>query len=210
MTPAPFSGVALDPLLQQVQLSPAEGLAAIRTADPGFDPAAFLARARQAFVALQAAWQARDVDTARGFMSPGLYFSWNAQVEQMAEQHRRNVLEGLRVDRIEPVRVLQGRVFDDVTVRIDATCADYEVDEATQRIVFGDKTARPFTEYWTFQRAVVVKSGERSLLDKVCPNCGAPLDVTQLGECRYCKAAVTSGRFDWVLSRIEQQEEFAG
>jgi hypothetical protein len=34
--------------------------------------------------------------------------------------------------------------------------------------------------------------------------------LTQLGECRYCKAAITSGKFDWVLSRIEQEEGDAG
>jgi predicted lipid-binding transport protein (Tim44 family) len=209
IAPAPFSGIALDPLLDQVQLPPDEGLAEIRGSDPSFDPGAFIARVKQAFATLQDAWQARDVDTGRGFMSPGLYFSWSAQVEQMRDEHRRNVLEGMRIDRVIPVRVLHGHVFDDVTVRIDATCADYEIDETSGRIVFGDKTPRPFTEYWTFQRAIGTKTGERSLLDKVCPNCGAPLDVTQLGECRYCKAAVTSGRFDWVLSRIEQQEEYS-
>lgn len=209
IAPAPFTGLTLDPLLDQVVLPPEQGLAAIKAADPAFDEHAFIARAEQAFVALQAAWQARDVNPARDFMSPGLYFSWSAQVEQLTEQHRRNVLEGLHTDAIAPVRVLHGHVFDDVTLRIDATCADYEIDETTQRIVFGDKTPRPFTEFWTFQRAVGTKTGAHGLLDKTCPNCGAPLEVTQLGECRYCKAAVTSGRFDWVLSRIEQQEEYA-
>jgi predicted lipid-binding transport protein (Tim44 family) len=208
MVPAPFIGVSIDPLLDQVQMDPQQGLAAIKSTDPGFDPKAFLSRVQEAFSALQTAWQAREVDTARAFMSPGLYFSWSAQVEQMSEQHRRNILEGLRIDRVTPVRVLHGHVFDGVTVRIDATCADYEVDEGTQRVVFGDKTPRPFTEYWTFQRAVGTKTGAHALFDKVCPNCGAPLDVNQLGECKYCKAAVTSGRFDWVLSRIEQEEEF--
>jgi hypothetical protein len=35
------------------------------------------------------------------------------------------------------------------------------------------------------------------------------LALTQIGECRYCKAAVTSGRFDWVVSRIEQEDDVA-
>jgi predicted lipid-binding transport protein (Tim44 family) len=210
MAPAQFDGVALDPLLDQVEMPPEAGLAAIHAADPAFDEAAFLARVQQAFLALQTAWEARQVDTARGFMSPGLYFSWSAQVEQMTEDHRKNILEGMRVDRVTPVRVLHGRVFDDVTVRVDATCADYEVDETTGKVVFGDRTPRSFAEFWTFQRGVGAKTGAKGLLDKVCPNCGAPLDVTQIGECRFCKAAVTSGQFDWVLSRIEQQEEFSG
>jgi hypothetical protein len=34
--------------------------------------------------------------------------------------------------------------------------------------------------------------------------------LTQLGECRYCKAAITSGGFDWAVSRIEQEDGEAG
>ena len=101
-------------------------------------------------------------------------------------------------------------VDDDPGVRSAISRAlrvDYEVDEATGNVVFGSKRSEPFTEYWTFQRAVGVQTGANSLLDKKCPNCGAPLDVNQIGECKYCKAAVTSGRFDWVLSRIEQAED---
>jgi hypothetical protein len=30
------------------------------------------------------------------------------------------------------------------------------------------------------------------------------------GICEYCESRVTSGQFDWVLSRIEQDEVYAG
>jgi len=93
-------------------------------------------------------------------------------------------------------------------VRVDAVCADYEVDDTTKKIVFGDRRPQPFTEYWTFQRGVGVKtSGTDGTFEKKCPNCGGPLTVNAVGECTYCKAAVTSGKFDWVLSRIEQAED---
>jgi hypothetical protein len=95
-------------------------------------------------------------------------------------------------------------------VRMTATCADYEVDEKTGRMIFGSRSPSQFVEYWTFQRSVGVQTTDRSILDRVCPNCGAPLEINQVGECRYCRAAVTSGRFDWVLSRIEQEDEYAG
>ena len=44
-----------------------------------------------------------------------------------------------------------------------------------------------------------------------CPNCGAPLDnVNMAGNCQYCGGKITRGDFDWVLSRIEQDESYAG
>jgi hypothetical protein len=30
------------------------------------------------------------------------------------------------------------------------------------------------------------------------------------GDCAYCGARITSGEFDWVLSRIEQDESYVG
>ena len=45
-------------------------------------------------------------------------------------------------------------------------------------------------------------------VDPSCPNCGASLDINMTGHCAYCKAKVTSGEFDWVLSRIEQDEVY--
>jgi len=43
-----------------------------------------------------------------------------------------------------------------------------------------------------------------------CPHCGAPLKIGMAGTCEYCRAKVTSGEFDWVLSRIEQDEAYGG
>jgi hypothetical protein len=116
------------------------------------------------------------------------------------------VMENLVVRNIEPIRVIHGRVFDDLTVRITAAAADFEVDKS-DKIVFGDRSVRPFNEDWTFQRSVgVATSNKPGTLENTCPSCGAPVSLTQIGECRYCKAAVTSGKFDWVVSRIEQED----
>ena len=46
--------------------------------------------------------------------------------------------------------------------------------------------------------------------EPVCSNCGAPLAVTQSGECSHCNAHVTLGEFDWVLSKIEQDDSYRG
>src|SRR5215472_1737082 len=205
-----FRGVTTAAAFGAAEMDPATGLATIRAEDPTFDSDAFRGRAQQAFFALQQAWQDRDLHASRPFMSPGLYLGWSSQVRQLIELHKKNVLDGLRVDGIDIVKVVHGAAFDDVTVRVAATCADYEVDEGNGRVIFGDRTPRGFREYWTFQRSVGAQSTGRSILDKVCPNCGAPLEINQVGECRYCKAAVTSGRFDWVLSRIEQEDDYAG
>ena len=43
-----------------------------------------------------------------------------------------------------------------------------------------------------------------------CPSCGAPLDLTMAGNCERCGIHLTLGEFDWVLSKIEQDESYSG
>ena len=205
-----FRGATTAAAFGAAVMDPQTGLATIHGEDPSFDAGAFRRRAVQAFMALQQAWQDRDLTSSRPFMSPGLYLGWSSQVQQLIDLHKKNILDGLHVDGVDVVKVVHGSAFDDVTVRVAATCADYEVDERNGRMIFGSKSPSQFVEYWTFQRSVGTQTTGRSILDKVCPNCGAPLEINQVGECKYCKAAVTSGRFDWVLSRIEQEDEYTG
>jgi len=205
--PAPFIGHALDALTGAAAPTVDAGLASIQSSDSAFALDAFCGRVRTAFTTLQDAWCKQSLDAGRAFLSPGAYFAWRSQLEAMASEGRRNVMEQLQIQRVLPTRVVHGQVFDDLTVRITASCADYEVDQSG-RVVFGDRAVRAFSEEWTFQRSVgVASSGKPGTLENTCPRCGAPLQLTQIGECRFCKAAVTSGKFDWVVSRIEQEDD---
>lgn len=204
---APFIGYAPGSPLATAAASIEEGVAGLHATDPSFSIDAFQARVRTAFLALQDAWCRQNLDTGRGFLSPGAYFTWRAQLETMAAEGRRNVMENLSVQRIDPVQIVHGRVYDDLTVRVSASAADFEVDR-DDHIVFGDRMVRPFTEDWTFQRSVGVATTQKGgTLENTCPSCGAPIALNQIGECRYCRAAVTSGKFDWVVSRIEQEAD---
>ena len=65
-----------------------------------------------------------------------------------------------------------------------------------------------WAEDWTFQRSA---SGRHHPVTRAvapwtakCPNCGAPLELDFTGVCKYCKALVSTGTYDWVLARIAQ------
>jgi predicted lipid-binding transport protein (Tim44 family) len=205
--PAAYVGYSADSSLGFAAPNIPDGVAALTAADKDFSLGVFEGRVKTAFLALQDAWCKQNLDAGRAFMSPGAFFTWSAQLETMAAEGRRNVMENLSVRAIQPVRIVHGRVFDDLTVRISASAADFEVDQSN-KIVFGDRNVKPFMEDWTFQRSVgVATSNKPGTLENTCPSCGAPVSLTQIGECRYCKAAVTSGKFDWVVSRIDQEDE---
>ena len=93
------------------------------------------------------------------------------------------------------------------TVRVFATSKDFTVRDVDGAVVGGSRSrTRSYTEYWTLIRGSGTKGPART--DLVCPSCGAPLSINAAGHCDYCQVKVTSGQFDWVLSRIEQDESY--
>jgi len=187
-------------------LTQGKGLDDIKAADPGFNEEQFLDRCQLAFRQVQQAWIDRNADEGRAYMSTGLYTTWSMQIQQMIAAHKHDVMEDLFVQHMSIMSATHDANFDTIRVRVDASCKDYEVDDNSGKVLFGDnKHDKPFTEMWTFQRSAGAKtliSG--GVTDKKCPNCGAPLSINQSGSCTYCNAPVTSGKFDWVLSHIEQ------
>jgi predicted lipid-binding transport protein (Tim44 family) len=193
----------------QVLSNSEPALAQIAAADPGFDRAGFLARVGEAFMRLQQAWQDRDLAGARPYMGEGLYLSWETQIGQLASLHKKNILEGLEILGTRIASASHGPRFEHISVQVDARAADYEVDERTNQVVFGDRVQREFSEYWTFERTTgALTPAAGGILDQKCPVCGAPLAINEVGECEYCSAAITSGKYDWVLARIDQADEW--
>ena len=181
------------------------GLAAIQAHDPGFELEQFTQQVQRVFFMVQQAWSERKPETSRQVMADGLWQEQRDQIQGYVDRHRRNMLDYLAVSNIWPVAAHSDSRFDTITVRIVAACTDYDVDDQTGRVVRGDRQIQQWEEDWTFQRSsqAQTKTGGTTLGSK-CPNCGAPLDVDLAGACRYCKALIMSGDYDWVLARISQ------
>jgi hypothetical protein len=119
------------------------------------------------------------------------------------------VTENARITCVELARVVSDKYYHAITVRMFATGLDYTVRDSDGRVVGGSRTReRKYSEYWTLIRGRNTRG--RPSADKNCPSCGAPLSINMAGNCTHCSARVTSGEFDWVLSRIEQDESYQG
>ena len=176
--------------------------------NPGFSWPRTEQRFRDIFLELQQAWTTRDWERARPHETDNLFQSHRYWIEEYRRQDLTNVLKNIRIEDLIPVKITQDAFYDAITVRIFAAFIDYTVDGSGKTVCGSSSRERRFSEYWTFIRRKGVKESDRAAAN--CPNCGADLKINMAGICEYCESKVTRGDFDWVLSRIEQDESYAG
>lgn len=178
--------------------------------DPGAAPQLIEQRFRKIYEALNRGWSALDLRGVRPFVSDSLYSYLEYWILAYRREGLRNVLEGMKVSRVEFVKLTRDKYYDAITLRFWASGKDYTIRTADGTRVSGSKSReRAYSEYWTLIRGAKVRGAPRAA--EACPNCGAPLDrVSMAGSCEYCGAHMTRGEFDWVLSKIEQDEAYSG
>ncbi len=181
----------------------------IRGKDPTYEWNQFQARVGLVFSQLQVAWSSREWLRARPFVSDNLFQSQMYWIDLYIQQRARNVTENARVMRIDLANVISDKHYDAITVRVWATGLDYTIADDGRLLSGSRSRERAYSEYWTLIRGAR-PTGKPTKTTPECPSCGAPLKIAMTGNCEYCKVKVTTGEFDWVLSRIEQDESYGG
>ena len=176
--------------------------------NPEFSWGTFEGRARLIFDELQAAWSTLNWERARPHETDNLFQMHQYWIEAYKRQHLRNLIEDCAVAAIQPVKLQEDAFYQGITLRIWAQGRDYTVDENGHVVSGSKQNLRRWSEYWTFVRNSKAKPAP-ARADLNCPNCGASLKVNAVGVCEFCKGKITSGEFDWVLSKIEQDDSYA-
>lgn len=87
------------------------------------------------------------------------------------------------------IRVTQSDKYDNVIVEIDA---NYTKNNNRYMIL----------ERWLFSRKVGVISKPPEVMQTLsCPNCGAPANFTDNGQCTYCSTEIHTGEMQWFVRK---------
>ncbi|NTU72527.1 MAG: TIM44-like domain-containing protein [Coriobacteriia bacterium] len=188
-------------------MAPAD-FSVLKDPDTAFSEQLFYGRVNEMFLAIQEAWEARNMEPARRFLSQQQFEVLKAGVDEYVTNGQINKLDNVHIDKITPVSVSREGDADYVKVMLTATIIDYTVDERTGQIVnpgvMGDgKTPKTFDEYWTLTRKVGAITKADATIKK-CPNCGGPVTDGNYVKCAYCGTMMNDPALDWVLLRIEQ------
>ena len=178
-------------------------------ANPGFNWREFETKVRLIFNELQAAWSTLEWERARPHETDNIFQMHLYWIEAYKRQNLRNILDQCRINRVQFVKIKEDAFYHSITARIWAEGYDYTVDQAGNVVSGSKSNLRRWSEYWTFIRHRKAQ-GRHARTSLACPNCGAPLNVNAAGVCQFCGGKVTSGEFDWVLSKIEQDESYMG
>lgn len=170
---------------------------------PDFTWEPFEQRARAIANELQYAWTRRDWERVRPLETESLFQFHRYWIDAYIRQNLRNVVDDFAITRIEPVKISSDVFYEAITVRLFAQGRDH-TDDANGKVVGGSKTQMRFwSEYWTFIRTKITVNAAIA-----CPNCGASVHAGATGVCNYCGGKITVGHFEWILSRIEQDEAY--
>lgn len=174
---------------------------------PAFSWDAFEARVREIATELQAAWTAREWERVRPLETDSLFQMHRYWIDAYKRQRLRNIVDDHRITSLDPVKIETDAFYESITVRIWAEGRDYTVDDNGNVVAGSREELRVWSEYWTFIRTRGAQGGTKQ---RACPNCGAAIAVGATGVCPWCGGKLTAGEFDWVLSRIEQDEAYGG
>jgi hypothetical protein len=143
----------LEELRHRLRVRQAE--AAARAAGGEWDPESLYARVQKCFNVIQGAWERRDLDAARPFVSDALHERHRLQLEGLEKQNRRNRIQDLWLRRVRIVRIHREPADEDdrFVVEISCTARDWMEDTRTGAVINGNsRTPTKFTQYWTFVR----------------------------------------------------------
>ncbi|MEA5048465.1 MAG: TIM44-like domain-containing protein [Eubacteriales bacterium] len=177
----------------------------LKQKDPNFNEQVFLEKVGNQYIQMQNAWQAKQWEPMRAFMTDALYNQMARQLQTLIDAKQTNHVDRIAVLETRIVRYAVEGDNDVLVVRVSTRITDYTTDDRTGNIVSGSTTRELFMVYdWKLTRQKDKKTlAQPSVTQISCPNCGAPLDINHTGKCPYCDTVVTLSDHDWALSAIK-------
>ncbi|MDD2635302.1 MAG: TIM44-like domain-containing protein [Bacteroidales bacterium] len=185
-----------------------KALASFKILHPDFNEDQFVEKVKTAFIEIQNAWAAKDINRVRRFISDGMYQRVNTQFKMMSILEQRNEIEKLSLQSTVIDKIESDGLYDVIHVAVFASIKDKFISNKYPNL--STASFEEFVEYWSFIRKTSAK-GKDMYSKYNCPNCGGDLsgaNLSDVSKCPYCGTFTNSGEFDWVLAEITQADDY--
>lgn len=163
----------------------------------------------RSFLAIQDAWQKKDLRHVRKWLSDGMYQRFTAQFKMMNALSQINTLNNIHINSIQVNSLNEDGCYKTAEIAISFTLDDKFVSNRFPQLN-EFYPADTDTEYWTFIKRTDAQN--KDIYDNNnCPNCGAALELEggEVNRCANCNTLINSATYDWVLCEVTQDEEYS-
>ena len=159
--------------------------------DTAFSKKDFYDYVKNLFMLMQEAWTNNDYFKLRSFEADRLYYRHKREIERLIAAEEKDI----RVDvKVKGVMLKDFRIENNKQILVVALTANM------RRIYGDDDTQEDYPYIMAFSRNIGVKTNSKVKLSvSNCCNCGAEVNVSDKGVCKYCDTSLVSGEHEWVL-----------
>jgi len=182
----------------------------LRDKDPNFSEAAIKEKIGNLYVRMQGAWQAKEFEIMRPFMTDALYSQFRLQLDELIRSECTNYVERIAVLEVNLLGWRSDESNDAITAEVRTRIVDYTSNDRTGKVISGSRTTEKFMTYeWTLIRSKGMTTpepsgeGKEETVTVHCPSCGAPVEINQSAKCPYCDSVINAEDYDWVISEIK-------
>ena len=176
--------------------------------DPDFSDARLINRSIKCFDEIVTAICSRDTSGLAAFETEELIERQEARLRALESQGMMRVLSRSSLKGAFFHMYRRDAHYEYLTVCIYAVMKDrlVPINEDNQQEAESKLTAQYYL--LTFMRNKNAKTTEKTGRRVIkCPNCGAPVEVSNSALCEFCRSLIRSEEFDWVLCDVELLKE---
>ncbi len=190
---------------QPTDVSSLRPMAEYTTLDPKFSSSDLESQLANMYVKFQEAWQAKNMETLRPYLTDTLYAKCDRQLEVYRQKGWTNRMERIAVLGVQLVGFKQEGSNDVIIAHLQTRQIDYITDDATGELVRGNNKQEKFMTYeWILLRSTGMTTADSSGTSvQQCPHCGAPVNINKTAKCDYCGSILTTDAMSWAVNEIK-------
>lgn len=164
----------------------------INEIDPTINKEKIIEELINIFKDIQIAWMNFDYATLCRLQTDEVYNNQVMKLELLKQENQKNIMEDITVSSssIDNIELVDNKEI--INLYLVVKMKDYIIDTNTNEIVKGNKRYIKNTYLITY---------ERSIINKVCPNCGIELEDTNKNICEQCNSVLVKKYSKFILNK---------
>ncbi len=170
--------------------------------DPDFDEHALIERVKELFQKMDVCWENGTIVPLRKDFMPDTWTRFSTQLQSKVDIGETTHARDTVFDDVSLYSYETDDRYQILTVRLLVTRNIWTTDRDGKSTMGTEHTRKQIEYFWTMNRPLGSKTGDKPLDETHCPNCGAELDLEAFAECPFCHTPIMKISQDWVIAGI--------